>query len=336
MSEAGAEAAARERGRSTTIAGSCQGRFVIGASRPAVPAPVPTRGSHTFGHIPRTLPGGAPGCYTGRVATYAIGDVQGCFEPFMQLLERVRFDPGHDRLWLVGDLVNRGPRSLDVLRWLHAHDRCVTAVLGNHDVYALARAFDAVPPTHDDTLGELLAAPDRDALITWLAARPVLHQSEGHVLVHAGLLPAWDLPAAHAEARAIEAALGADPRAFLAAYFHRPRRPWSWSPLSDVERAVAALSVMTRLRFVDAEGAPAPGAAPPESPPAPETVPWFRAAGRRSRGTPIVFGHWAALGLWIEGDVLALDSGCVWGGSLAAVRLEDRAVFAVPARRDGD
>ena len=270
------------------------------------------------------------------MATYAIGDVQGCFEPFMQLLERVRFDPARDRLWLVGDLVNRGPRSLDVLRWLAAHDRCVTAVLGNHDVYALARAFDAVPPTAHDTLADLLAAPDRDALIAWLAARPVLHQSDGHVLVHAGLLPAWDLPAAHAEARAIEAALVSDPRAFLAEYFQRPRRPWSWSPLSDIDRAVAALSVMIRVRFVDAAGAPVPGATSPESPPHAGAVPWFRAPDRRSRGTPIVLGHWAALGLWIEGDVIALDSGCVWGGSLTAVRLEDRAVFAVPARRDAD
>jgi len=270
------------------------------------------------------------------MATYAIGDIQGCFAPLMQLLERVRFDPERDRLWLVGDLVNRGPRSLEVLRWLVAHDRCVTAVLGNHDVYALARAFDAAPPTADDTLAELLSAPDRDALVAWLVRRPVLHQSEGHALVHAGLLPGWDLPAAHAEARAIEAALLADPRAFLAAYFHRPRRPFSWNPLSDMERAVGALAVMTRLRFVDAHGAPVSGATPPEAPPRPDAAPWFLSPERRSRGTPVVFGHWAALGLWIDGDVLALDSGCVWGGSLTAVRLEDRAVFAVPARRDAD
>lgn len=269
------------------------------------------------------------------VATYAIGDVQGCYDPLMRLLARVRFDPARDRLWLVGDLVNRGPGSLEVLRFLHETRAAVTAVLGNHDVYALARAHDACAPTGDDTLEALLSAPDADALFGWLAERPVLVEDAGFLMVHAGLLPAWDLATARAEARAVEAALRADPRHFLGAYFHRRRQPWS-ETLAGVERTTAALSVMTRIRFVTRDGRMAPGASPPESPPTGDVLPWFSHPTRRARGTPIVFGHWAALGMWIEGDVLALDSGCVWGGALSAVRLEDRAVFSVGARAQLD
>jgi len=267
------------------------------------------------------------------VATYAIGDLQGCYEPFMQLLARIGFDAARDRLWLVGDLVNRGPRSLDVLRFLVAHAERVTAVLGNHDIYALARAFDAAPATADDTLGAVWSAPDRDPLVAWLLRRPVLVEDRGYAMVHAGLLPSWDLASARGEARHVEAALRAAPRDFLEAYFRRRRLPWSPS-LAGPDKAIAALSVMTRLRFVLPDGTAVGGAGPPEAPPQQDAVPWFRAPARRSLGTPIIFGHWASLGLWIDNDVLALDSGCVWNGSLTALRLEDRAVFAVPARRE--
>lgn len=268
------------------------------------------------------------------MATYAIGDIQGCYEPFLQLLERVRFDPAKDRLWLVGDLVNRGPRSLDVLRFLVEHRHAVQAVLGNHDIYALARAFNVTSPTDDETLAAFVAAPDRDALVAWLLTCPVLFEANGHALVHAGFLPAWDFATARREARAVEAALATDPAGLLNSYFNRKRHPWSLS-LSGVDRAVSALSVFTRIRFVDGDGRFVSGSGAAEKPPVAGVVPWFKAP-RGTTGTPIVFGHWASLGLWIEGDVMALDSGCVWNGSLTAVRIEDRAVFSVSNRKEED
>jgi len=268
------------------------------------------------------------------MATYAIGDIQGCYEPFLRLLERIHFDPASDRLWLVGDLVNRGPCSLDVLRFLVEHRHAIHAVLGNHDIYALARVFGVTPPTDDETIASFVAAPDRDALVAWLLTCPLLFEADGHAMVHAGLLPAWDFATARREARNVEAALTADPVGLLDAYFNRKRNAWSLS-LAGIDRAVAALSVFTRIRFVDGDGRFVSGSGPAEAPPVAGAIPWFKAP-RGSSGTPILFGHWASLGLWIEGDVLALDSGCVWNGSLTAVRIADRAVFAVPNRREGD
>lgn len=261
-----------------------------------------------------------------------IGDLQGCFEPLTRLLDRVRFDRERDRLWLVGDLVNRGPSSLEVLRFLYERRESVRAVLGNHDIYALARAHQVCRVTEDETLSKVMEAPDRDELLGWLGSLPLIYEQDGFVMVHAGLLPRWSLATARAEARAIESALSTEPAAFLTAYFRKPRPTWS-DALNGIERAVAALAVLTRIRFVDAGGHMIRGATSPESPPRPDAVPWFSVAERASRGTPIVFGHWASLGVWIDGDVLALDSGCVWGGALTAVRLEDRAVFSVTAQR---
>ncbi len=268
------------------------------------------------------------------MATYAIGDIQGCFEPFQQLLTRIRFDPAKDHLWLVGDLVNRGPRSLDVLRFLVEHRHAVHAVLGNHDIYALARAFGVTSPTADETLAELMAAPDRDVLIAWLLTCPVLFEADGYAMVHAGLLPAWDLATARREALVVETALTEDPPALLGAYFNRKRHPWSYA-LAGLDRAVAALAVFTRIRFVDEDGRPVSGSGPAEAPPVAGAIPWFKAQ-RGSRGTLLIFGHWASLGLWIEDDVMALDSGCVWNGSLTAVRIEDRAVFSISNRREDE
>jgi bis(5'-nucleosyl)-tetraphosphatase (symmetrical) len=258
------------------------------------------------------------------MATWAIGDVQGCHEPLTRLMERVRYRRGADRLCFVGDLVNRGPDSLGVLRVAMAEDSL--AVLGNHDLYALARAFDLVPPTSDDTLSALWTAPDRDALIGWLLARPVLLEVSGALVVHAGLLPRWSATEATAEARLVERYLAADPKSFLARYFQRPKTPWS-PELSGAERAVAALGVFVRIRFVDSLGQPVPGASAPERPPVPGARPWFLSGAPRDRR--VVFGHWAALGLWVDERVAGLDSGCVWGGSLTAMNLENRDIFAV-------
>ena len=264
------------------------------------------------------------------MATYAIGDIQGCFAPLERLLRRIAFDPERDRLWLVGDLVNRGPDSLAVLRWAMAHDRAVVSVLGNHDLHLLARYAAVIGPSSDETIGPLLSAPDADALVGWLGRRPLLHREAGYVMVHAGLLPSWTVDEAEGLARDIEAELRGPGRpAFLHALYHQRPRRFAWE-LDPRTRRLVATAVLTRVRTVDAEGqATARFKGPPEEAP-PGQTPWFQVPGRASAGTPILFGHWAALGLWVEGDVMALDSGCVWGGSLTALRLEDRAVFAVP------
>ncbi len=242
------------------------------------------------------------------MATYAIGDVQGCDRTLGRLLARIDFDPAQDRLWFVGDLVNRGPDSLAVLRRVRAlGDRAVT-VLGNHDLHLLARFDGARRAKRLDTLDEVLAAPDAPDLVEWLRARPLLHREGAHLMVHAGLLSTWTVEVAEAQARSLEA---------------RVR-------LGDVCRGDAAMSALTRLRFVDAAGEPdyGPKFAPEEAPPG--LRPWFEARGAEADLT-VVFGHWAALGLSIQPGYIGLDTGCVWGDRLTALRLEDRAVIAEPS-----
>jgi len=265
------------------------------------------------------------------MATYAIGDVQGCFQPFLRLLRRIDFTPGVDRLWLTGDVVNRGRGSLATLRWLVDHDRDVVSVLGNHDLHLLAVADGVAPLRGRDTLRGILEASDRDDLLAWLGRRPLAHAEADYLLVHAGLLPSWSGARVMELAGEAEVALrGPERGAFLAAA--RASRP-SWSDAMPLEeRRLATTRILTTVRALDAEGQPLSGYdGPPEAAP-PGATPWFLAHGRASAELTVIFGHWAALGLWLEDRVLALDSGCVWGGHLTAVRLEDRAVFSVPAR----
>jgi bis(5'-nucleosyl)-tetraphosphatase (symmetrical) len=263
------------------------------------------------------------------VATYAIGDVQGCFATLQELLREISFDPQADRLWFVGDLVNRGPRSLEVLRWLRAHDHCITAVLGNHDLHLLARAVGLRKKKSSDTLDEVLAAPDRDELIDWVRHRPLLHREHGFVLVHAGLLPAWTVDEAAGLASEIETGLRSDRYADeLGVVYGKRARPWDPGPAS-VARVRSIVAAFTRLRCCDASGEPRYDyAGPPSSAPA-GYLPWFEVPSRRSTDHVIVCGHWAALGLHLAPGVIATDTACVWGESLTAVRLPDRAVFQV-------
>jgi len=255
------------------------------------------------------------------MATWAIGDVQGCFETLRRLLARIGGPPAGDRVVLVGDLVNRGPRSLDVLRWAAGAGPRVEAVLGNHDLHLLARAVGVAGAAPRDTLDEVLDAPDRDALLGWLRERPFLLRAEGALFVHAGLLPAWSVEAAERLARRAEEELRGPsaPRA-LAALHGRYDGP---------EHLLAARA-LTRVRYCDASGGPAWGVSVPPSQAPPGLVPWFDAPGRRSAGVPVVFGHWAALGLLLRDDLAGLDAGCVWGRSLAALRLEDRRLELEP------
>jgi bis(5'-nucleosyl)-tetraphosphatase (symmetrical) len=267
------------------------------------------------------------------MATYVIGDVHGCFDTLNRLLSRIDYSPRQDRLWLVGDLVNRGPRSLAVLRWAAAlgDDRLV-AVLGNHDLHLLARAAGLVKERRRDTLEAILAARDRDDLLAWLRARPLLHQEGGHTLVHAGLLPEWTVEEAAALAREVEAELrGEKGERLLASLRDELPGPWE-TALSGSARRRLALAVFTRLRtLVPGKGLCTDFSGPPHLAPT-GCVAWFDVPARKSRGaTTLLFGHWAALGLLQKDGVIALDTGCVWGRTLTAMRLDDGELFQVPA-----
>ncbi|MFP3939213.1 MAG: symmetrical bis(5'-nucleosyl)-tetraphosphatase [Thermoanaerobaculia bacterium] len=297
-------------------------------------------------------------------ATYAIGDVHGCWQSLQALLDRLPWRPERDRLWLVGDLVNRGPGSLEVLRWARRMDEELgerfTCVLGNHEVHLLARAAGVAAARPHDTLDPVLAAPEGDELLAWVARRPLLHRDGPRLLVHAGLLPSWTAEEAEDLAREAERRLRRPgSRELLARYAARTGCPGAAAPdcrvpcpePSDPDAgcgpADRALAVLTLLRVVDAEGRPRYGfTGPPEEAPG-GTLPWFEAPGarwrhgpgeHRTRRTPapeLVCGHWAALGLRTAPGLRCLDSGCVWGGKLTALRLEDGAVFQVDCR-DGD
>ncbi len=258
------------------------------------------------------------------MAVYAIGDLQGCYDEFRRLLDQLGFEPARDRLWLTGDLVNRGPRSLATLRYVRSLGEAVTVVLGNHDLHLLAVAAGAGRGLRRaDTLEEVLAAPDRDELLAWLTRRPLLwHDAAlGWTMVHAGLAPQWDLATALHCAAEVSAALISAPQEFYPAMYGNEPDRWS-ATLSGLERMRFTVNCMTRLRFVGADdrlllkykggldGAPA-GAQP-----------WFRAPGRRTAASRIVFGHWSALGYYAGEGVVSLDSGCVWGGALTAQRLD--------------
>lgn len=258
------------------------------------------------------------------MALYAIGDLQGCAAPFEALLDEIRFDPGVDRLWLVGDLVNRGPRSLAALRRVMSLGDAVTAVLGNHDLHLLAAAAGARPPRRDDTFQEVLDAPDAGDLVDWLRSRPLLHLDGGarRLLVHAGIPPPWTCADAQAEARNVEALLrGPAWRDALAAmYGNEPR---AWSPnLDGTDRVRYTINALTRMRFCDAEGRlDLEHSGPPGTQPD-GLVPWFDAPSRKTRDVHIVCGHWSALGLFRRADLTALDTGCVWGRALTAIPLD--------------
>lgn len=261
------------------------------------------------------------------MATYAIGDVHGCFKTLQKLLQKIRFDPRHDHLWLVGDLVNRGPRSLAVLRWAVEQGDRVIVVLGNHDLHLLARAAGVAAPKRRDSLDDVLGAPDRDDLLGWLRSRPLLHRDGGYTLVHAGLFPEWTPRQAVELARETEAALqdGAAP-GLLASLERKADERWD-EGLEDGQRTRVALAGFARLRTLQPDGRMcASFSGPPKD--APDGCrPWFEVPERRSREETVLFGHWAALGLWLDDGVAGLDSGCAWGRELTALRLDDSKVI---------
>ena len=259
------------------------------------------------------------------MALYAIGDVQGCNAELGMLLDALRFSADRDRLWFVGDLVNRGPDSLGVLRRIRALGDAATATLGNHDLHLLAVAYGCARERSDDTLGAILAAPDRDALLGWLAGRPLFHEDPvlNACMLHAGLAPQWDIDLARRCAREFENALQGSPeRLFRGLYGDQPDR-WD-DALEGAERLRFIANCFTRLRYVDTDGRlmlRAKGS--PMKSQTQALIPWFEAARARWRGPRVVFGHWSTLGFFNQGEVTGLDTGCVWGGTLTALRLDD-------------
>ena len=258
------------------------------------------------------------------MTTYAIGDVQGCFDALQTLLEKIRFDPVHDALWFTGDLVNRGPQSLETLRIVKNLGARAITVLGNHDLHLLAVAAGTAKRKKQDTLDEILAAPDCDELLDWLRHRPLLHHDTalGWTLVHAGLLPQWDLADAQRLTREVEAVLQSDHADdFLAHMYGDLPNHWR-EDLTGHERLRVIVNAFTRLRYCDPEGKidlrfkGAPGSQPPD------LVPWFQVPRRRSGTEPIVFGHWSTLGAYQDHSVLGLDGGCLWGRELCGARIE--------------
>lgn len=259
--------------------------------------------------------------------SYAIGDIQGCFEPLMRLLEEIRFDPTTDTLWFTGDLVNRGPRSADVLRFIRQLGPRHRTVLGNHDLHLLAVAAGMQSFSPGDTLEEIIQAPDGEALLDWLARQPFLQHDPvtGFVMTHAGIPPQWDVAEAVARAAEISAVLqGSQRRAYLQHLYGN--QPDLWAPgLSGWDRLRCITNYFTRMRFCFPDGRLS-FARIPEN----ETLPWFKIKGKTA-DTKIVFGHWAALrGRTDTENVFALDTGCVWGETLTALCLETQQIFSVP------
>lgn len=267
--------------------------------------------------------------------TYVIGDLQGCAHEADLLLQRIADSAGPDaRIRFVGDLINRGPDSLGALRRVvalseAAPDR-VDAVLGNHDLHLLAVAAGAQRLSRSDTLDQILAAPDRDHLLGWLRARPMALLEHGHLLVHAGVAPQWSAAQTMALAAELEQALrGPDWLVLLADMYGNEPARWD-DGLSGTARLRCIVNALTRMRLCDADGAmdfkeKESASAPAGS----RLMPWFDVPGRRSADTVVVFGHWSALGLLQRDDVIGLDSGCVWGGKLSAVCLQDHSLLQV-------
>lgn len=263
------------------------------------------------------------------MATYAIGDVQGCFSALQRLVEKIQFDPCRDRLWLVGDLVNRGPDSVSVLRYVKKLGKAAVTVLGNHDLHLLAVAEGVTEPRRKDTVQDVLNAPDRDDLLAWLRRQPLVYREGEYLLVHAGLLPQWTSSDAVAMGKEVEEALRSpEYRTFLGGLYKPATRRWS-DDLTGMARVRTIAAVLTRIRVCSPEGeVEFSYTGPPEDSPK-GFLTWFEVPGRKSADATVICGHWAALGLHIKDNLLALDAGCVWGKQLAAVRLEDRKIFQV-------
>lgn len=268
------------------------------------------------------------------MATYAIGDIQGCYDPLCRLLDKINFDESSDRLWFAGDLVNRGPKSLQTLRFVKSlGDTCIT-VLGNHDIHLLALHYKVrTRKDKDNTLFEVLDADETEELINWLQARPVLHIDDHHILVHAGIHPHWSIKSLLQLKLEIETAFShIRSKEQLSELYGNTKGTWGDAESSG-HRLRYALNCLTRMRYCDSkakldfEHSGTPGSQPKN------LKPWFEIDNPNLRNHTVLFGHWAALGYHQHNNIYALDSGCVWGNALTALRLEDKQVFKVKCKK---
>jgi len=272
------------------------------------------------------------------MATYAIGDVQGCLQELTELLDIINFDKTRDQLWFTGDLVNRGPDSLDTLRLVKALQPVL--VLGNHDLHLLAIHAGQAELHKKDTVVPILNAPDRMELLSWLQQQPLLHHSKDppYTLLHAGLPPSWDITQAQILAAEVEAVLRSDHATGFFAHMYG-NEPDQWSEdLRGWDRLRFITNCLTRLRYCDSAGRISMKEKGPPGRQRAPLLPWYQVPGRRSAKDAIIFGHWATVRLGEKQDfkaarVHALDTGCVWGGTLTAMRLEDETCFRVPSRQ---
>jgi bis(5'-nucleosyl)-tetraphosphatase (symmetrical) len=262
------------------------------------------------------------------MATYAIGDIQGCYNSLLLLLERCGYGD-RDHLWFVGDLVNRGPDSLETMRFVRQLGERAVCVLGNHDLHLLAVAAGHGRLRDDDTLDEVLQAPDCDELLDWLRHRPLMHRQAGFAMVHAGLLPQWSLDAAIELACEVQDVLrGPQCHALLANMYGNDPDHWD-SSLTGFARWRVVVNAMTRMRVCSADGRMnLKFSGEPQDAPA-DMLPWFDVPGRARAQERIIFGHWSALGLLVRPDVVGLDTGCLWGRQLSALRLDDGRLFQI-------
>jgi bis(5'-nucleosyl)-tetraphosphatase (symmetrical) len=270
------------------------------------------------------------------MSTYAIGDLQGCFDALEELLDEFSFDPRRDRLWFVGDLVNRGPQSLEVLRFVKSLGERAVSVLGNHDLHMLMVAQGRARAHRQDTFGPVFDAPDREELLAWVRQLPLVHVENEYVMVHAGLLPSWTAHDAARLAREVEQALRgpAWPELMTHMYGNQPDR-WDES-LAGYDRLRVIINAMTRLRICTTDGRMEFSHKGRVEDIPDGYMPWFAVPGRKSADSTVLCGHWSALGLLAEKNLVALDSGCLWGRRLSALRLEDRRIFQVSCPKLAD
>ncbi len=252
------------------------------------------------------------------MSTYAIGDIQGCYLTFQKLLGKISFHSPSDQLWLVGDLVNRGPRSLEMLRWCVQNQNSLKVVLGNHDIHLLCRSQNISPEKSLDTLEAILQAPDRKELIYWLKKQAFVHNEGNYIMVHAGLLPYYTLAQLLQWNQEGQARLQGKAWKEFLQEFRYSKNP---------DALITTLQVITQLRMCTANGDPSFQFKGPLDKAPSDLIPWFRLAHRETHSYIVIFGHWASLGLVNEENIMALDTGCVWGRKLTAIRLEDRALF---------
>lgn len=262
------------------------------------------------------------------MATYIVGDLQGCLDELLLLLDKVQFDSNHDTLWVAGDLVARGPKSLEVLRFLHSLGDAVKVVLGNHDLHLLAVSLGLFKVKAKDKTAAIFSADDKQELLDWLRQQPLLAEHDEFVMCHAGISPHWSLQQARESATEVETILRSDKWAWLIENMYA-NQPDLWdASLQGIERYRYIINAFTRMRFCDKEGRlDMECKLPPSELNNDNLMPWFKVKGRIKLEKTVLFGHWAALEGYENEEVIGLDTGCVWGGSLTMLRWEDKQFF---------